>query len=425
MAVHRPSARTDAAAGPAVRVIAHRLANQREQVAARIVERSRQEIIDYGTPSDSRLLAEVLSDGVAQIDALVASLRSGEPVSEEHYDRAREIAARRFHEGVPLESLLHAVRLWAALCWNAVLGLTRTDVKHEREAALQIASTIMDFADRLSTVFTEAYLDEVTDRGLLRRDLLDALLTSHEDGNSAVRLARRLHLRLQDNYVVVVVRGDGVEAEQAREQSQGSSNRLDHSVEVTRRTMRPKAGSPLTGMRNGDLVVLYPAASPIDLEAIRQDCLRLAAELGGEVSIGMSGWHEGRPSLGVSYAEARDAVAIAERLGIGQRAVGLDEVLVDHLLAASAPARGILDDVLAPLQAYDASRQAALVETLRAYLLTRFNVTKAAEALFVNPNTVVYRLRRIKELSGRDTRDLDDLLVLYLALKLQELGLGR
>jgi DNA-binding PucR family transcriptional regulator len=92
------------------------------------------------------------------------------------------------------------------------------------------------------------------------------------------------------------------------------------------------------------------------------------------------------------------------------------------MLAASAPARRILAGVLRPLADYDASRGAALVPTLRAYLAARSNLTKAAEALFVNPNTVVYRLRRIKELCGRDTRDLDDLLVLYLALKLDELG---
>jgi DNA-binding PucR family transcriptional regulator len=39
----------------------------------------------------------------------------------------------------------------------------------------------------------------------------------------------------------------------------------------------------------------------------------------------------------------------------------------------------------------------------------------------MNPNTVVYRLRRIRELSGRDPHDVDDLLVLVLALKLADL----
>jgi sugar diacid utilization regulator len=230
-------------------------------------------------------------------------------------------------------------------------------------------------------------------------------------------LASRLHLRLEENYIVVVVGGEGVEIEAAREQPQGARSRLDRIVAETRRNIRPSGGALLTGMRNGDLVVLYPASAPTDLVAVREDCKELAAALGPEVRIGMSGWHEGRASVGIAYAEAKEAVSIAARMGVQGRAVGLDEVLVDYLLDASVAAQRVLDDVLRPLVAYDASRQAALVSTLRAYLDTRYNITKAAERLFVNPNTVVYRLRRIKQLSGRDPHNVDDLLVLSLALR--------
>jgi DNA-binding PucR family transcriptional regulator len=41
--------------------------------------------------------------------------------------------------------------------------------------------------------------------------------------------------------------------------------------------------------------------------------------------------------------------------------------------------------------------------------------------LTVHANTVVYRLRRIRELTGRDPQAVDELMVLYLALKLEEL----
>jgi DNA-binding PucR family transcriptional regulator len=192
-------------------------------------------------------------------------------------------------------------------------------------------------------------------------------------------------------------------------------------VEETRRAVRPSIGAALAGIRNGDLVVLYPASSAADLDAVRSACRRLAAALGTGVSIGMSGWHRRRQSVGSSYREAMDAAAIAVRSGTAGRAVTLDEVLVDHLLAASEPARQILEDAVRPLLDYDGSRAAALVPTLRAYLEAGLNLTKASESLFVNPNTVVYRLRRIKELCGRDIHDVDDLVVLYLALKLEEL----
>jgi DNA-binding PucR family transcriptional regulator len=48
-------------------------------------------------------------------------------------------------------------------------------------------------------------------------------------------------------------------------------------------------------------------------------------------------------------------------------------------------------------------------------------MTKSAAALFVDPNTIVYRLRRIREVCGRDPHDPNDLLLLTLALKLADL----
>ena len=47
-------------------------------------------------------------------------------------------------------------------------------------------------------------------------------------------------------------------------------------------------------------------------------------------------------------------------------------------------------------------------------------VRSVAAALHVHPNTVQYRLRRIKELTGRNPLDPEDLLLLHLGLKLTE-----
>jgi sugar diacid utilization regulator len=302
-----------------------------------------------------------------------------------------------------------------------VLSVARTDVPHEREGALETARRIADLADRVATAATGAFLEEIAGRGLLRHDLLDALLTAKGDGNNARRLARMLHLRLAASYVVVIVRGDGVVLPAAPEQPPAARRTLDRIVEETRRHLRPSAGSLLVGMRNDDLVVLYPSAGPTDLDTVRQDCEALAQALGADVSIGMSGWHEGREAIAIAFVEAMDAVKIADSTGIRGRAVGIDEVLVDSMLESSVSAQRILKQALQPLVNYDEARNAALVETLRAYVDTRLNITKSAETLIVNPNTVVYRLRRIKEICGRDPHDPADLLVLSLALKLADL----
>jgi DNA-binding PucR family transcriptional regulator len=91
------------------------------------------------------------------------------------------------------------------------------------------------------------------------------------------------------------------------------------------------------------------------------------------------------------------------------------------MIRSTPHADRILDSTLRPLVEYDEAKQAELVPTLRAYLASGFNLTRSAEVLHVHPNTVVYRLRRIRELSGRDPQRPDDLLLLFLGLKLVEL----
>ena len=103
------------------------------------------------------------------------------------------------------------------------------------------------------------------------------------------------------------------------------------------------------------------------------------------------------------------------------RAVAFDQVLIDHMVRSSPHGDRLLAGTLRPLLDYDTERQAELVPTLRAYVTAGFNLTRAAELLCVHPNTVVYRLRRIRELSGRDPHEPEDLLLLFLGLKLTEL----
>ncbi|MFB4314358.1 CdaR family transcriptional regulator [Actinomadura sp. 21ATH] len=65
---------------------------------------------------------------------------------------------------------------------------------------------------------------------------------------------------------------------------------------------------------------------------------------------------------------------------------------------------------------------ADLRRTLRTYFAHDRHVTEAARALNVHRNTLVYRLGRIAELTGRDPRAFDDAVALQAALYLADLG---
>jgi DNA-binding PucR family transcriptional regulator len=168
---------------------------------------------------------------------------------------------------------------------------------------------------------------------------------------------------------------------------------------------------------------LYPLTKPTELPGAKDQAGALARSVAASgATVGISGWHPGPGGRTLAYTEAREAAHLAAVAGLTGRAVSLDEVLIDHI-ARTAPHVGrILDETLHPLQEYDQRHRTALVDTVRTYVETGFNLRRSADVLHVHPNTVMYRLRRVRELSGRDPHDPEDLLILFLAMKLAELS---
>ncbi|MGL5974266.1 MAG: PucR family transcriptional regulator, partial [Aeromonas sobria] len=60
----------------------------------------------------------------------------------------------------------------------------------------------------------------------------------------------------------------------------------------------------------------------------------------------------------------------------------------------------------------------ALQKTLRHYFLQDCDLHRCAEALFIHPNTLRYRLGRIEQITGLNFNKLDDKFQLYLGLNL-------
>src|SRR5699024_9229597 len=68
------------------------------------------------------------------------------------------------------------------------------------------------------------------------------------------------------------------------------------------------------------------------------------------------------------------------------------------------------------LREYDEKNKTALLKTLQYYLQSDSNVYRSAKQLFIHPNTMNYRLKRIKEVSGLDLKDTVQKTAVYLEL---------
>jgi sugar diacid utilization regulator len=100
------------------------------------------------------------------------------------------------------------------------------------------------------------------------------------------------------------------------------------------------------------------------------------------------------------------------------RPVSSDDLLPERALAGDGHARRqLVSEVYQPL----VSAGSGLLETLTAYLDTSGAIESTARMLFVHPNTVRYRLKRIAEVTGLSPSEARDAYTLRLALTLGRL----
>jgi DNA-binding PucR family transcriptional regulator len=153
------------------------------------------------------------------------------------------------------------------------------------------------------------------------------------------------------------------------------------------------------------------------------------AELNGAVSIGVSNVCRGAASFQAGFEEAQHALVGAAVIR-GKPALMTYEELGPYKYLLRMPvdsaARDAHRDAVTRIADYDRQRQTALLRTLEEFLRRRGNISATAEALYVHPNTLRQRLRRIQELSGLDLRK-DDWLLVEIAVKMVKLqeALGR
>jgi vacuolar-type H+-ATPase subunit E/Vma4 len=409
-------------ANAALAGVAARVRDRRESLARQFVDRLLDEVVDYRFADDEHQM-DVYAFTLANIDALLDDLETGNGISEDEFERVRRAAARRAHE-VPVEALNRAWRLFGQTAWAAVLEAVRADNPDDSTAALEAAARLLRHVDAATTAGIQAYLDELqnplSDLGLLRRDLLEPLVSGGGDPEQIRRRAQSLNVRLADAYVVVVMRDAQSKLLDHVDQPAEGYVALRRIVEGARMHLRPAEGSLLVGVRESEVVAAYPVESREGVELVRRECEELSVGLvGAGIDIGISGWHAGAGAIAAGYAEGREAERLAEATGVsGQgHALTFDEVLIDHIVRSSPAIERALSETLRPLIEYDLARNTNLVGTLRAFVDAGFNITKSAAELNAHPNTVAYRLQRIKQLTGRDIHDLNDLLVLVLSLK--------
>ncbi len=121
-------------------------------------------------------------------------------------------------------------------------------------------------------------------------------------------------------------------------------------------------------------------------------------------------------SLAIARREAQWAFARAVEAGRPVVSYG-DDRTERWLTADAADLRELVAQVLGPVLGYDREHGADLVQSVRVWLEHDRQTGRAARVLHVHPNTLLYRVRRFEEISGRSLASTEGLAEVWLALR--------
>ncbi|WP_336791082.1 helix-turn-helix domain-containing protein [Gordonia malaquae] len=303
--------------------------------------------------------------------------------------------------GIPISSLLRAFRLGGRALWDRITELADGPGDVELSG---VAADLWEIVDTYSDAAVQAYHD--TEIDLTRADemraarLVRSLFDDHSGHPSRLLEAMR-GLGLPESGVFGVVVAD----------------------------CDPTALTPAS-LRRGVAALGVQSAWDMHVDSVvglviaptADDAYRAAdhvgATTGGRVGIGTL--FTSPMSIVSALTEARSAAGAASR---GVTRFGDDPIA--HLLASDTAAGDVAAaQILGPVLGLSDTERADLLAVLDAWFRCGGSATRVADTLFCHRNTVRYRLRKISDLTGRDTTDPAQSAELYVALRAVQLRAG-
>lgn len=327
-------------------------------------------------------------EALQQFARLIADPDGGRAQSSEVY---RALGRGEMREGRSLDALQAAYRVGARVAWRR-LSLVGLRAGLEPATLCALADAIFAYIDELAADsvegFAQAQQAAATERERRRRQLLGALLG-----------------------------GDVFDAEAVRQAAIEAAWELPRTVALLAcepadldMVARHLPVDALSGTFDElGCIVLRDPAGPGRRAELERACEGIAAALGPVATLdgARRSWQRARSGLAAIRAGALDA-----RLCI------TDERLTEiAFFEAREPLRELAERSLAPLRSLTPVARERMTATLRVYLAERGNAAAMAQQLHLHPQTVRYRLKRLRELFGDRLDDPDARFELETALR--------
>ncbi len=160
-----------------------------------------------------------------------------------------------------------------------------------------------------------------------------------------------------------------------------------------------------------------PNVDSKDLEKLAQSiCDTLSTEFYCNANVGIGTCVTGIKELAASFKEAQVALEVGKVFDTERRIIGYDNLGIARLIyqLPTTLCEMFLKEVFKK-GSIDSLDQETLF-TIQKFFENNLNVSETSRKLFVHRNTLVYRLEKIKKLTGLDLREFDDAIVFKVAL---------
>ena len=304
-------------------------------------------------------------------------------------------APRELLRSISLQETLQLVRVVVTVVEERVAG----ESEGLREA-------IMHYSRDVAFTAADVYARAAEARGLwdarLEALVVDSILTGESDDELPSRIAA-LGWHGQGEAAVLV----------------GTTER-SIDVDALRRTARHAGADVLIGLQGARLVLVIGRADA-EARGLSEDIAAMPLiEIAEKLSFG---FNEGPLVLGPTVPTLVDAsrsaraalagIAVARAWRNAPRPVLADDLLPERALAGDGLARRtLIENIYDPLRAHSPE----LLETLWCYLDNGRSLEATARELFVHPNTVRYRLKKVSEVIGWNATGARESLILQSAL---------
>ncbi|HEX6715325.1 MAG TPA: helix-turn-helix domain-containing protein [Thermoleophilaceae bacterium] len=341
----------------------------RDEILAVIAE----QVPEYARPLEGnfgRGLRLGVDEALGQFARLVADPDAGRGQSSEVY---RGLGRGEMREGRALDSLQAAYRVGARVAWRRLSEVGLAAGLSPQELC-SLADAIFAYIDELAADSVEGYAQAqqaaAGERERRRRRVLTALLAEPVDADELRVAVAEADWELPAEVALLACEPEDLD-------------------KVTRRL--PVDALAGTFDELGCIVIRDPDG-PGRRAELERACAERAAALGPAGPLERARW---------SWERARSAHAAIRAGALAPELCIVDEHLTEiAFFEAREPLRELRARCLAPLAELTPATRERMTETLKAYLDHRGNAPAMAEALHVHPQTVRYRLKKLRDLFG-------------------------